>query len=55
MLTTIDKAIVAVLGGLLTIAAAWGFDTAPLAPYIEPAGALLTGFLTWLVPNREAN
>lgn len=52
MFTTIDKAIVAVLGGLLTIAAQAGLDVGALEPYVQPLGALITGALVYIFPNR---
>lgn len=53
MFTKIDKAIVAVLGGLLTIAAQAGLDVAAVEPYIAPVGSLLTGLVVYLWPNKE--
>lgn len=55
MFTTIDKAVVAILGGLLTIAAQAGLPAEMVGafePYIAPAGSLITGLLVYIWPNR---
>jgi hypothetical protein len=54
MFTSVDKAIVALLGGLLTLFAAFGIDVAWAKPeVIQAVGALLTTFFVWAVPNKK--
>lgn len=53
MITGFDKAIVAVLGGLVTILAAFGLELTWATPeLIGTIGSVLTGILTYLIPNK---
>ena len=52
MFTSIDKAIVAVLGGAVTIAAAFGLDLGIGEAGVTAIGSALSAFLVWLVPNK---
>jgi hypothetical protein len=52
MNTPFNKAVTAVLGGLVTIAATYGLDTTQLEPLVVPAGTLLTALLVYLIPNK---
>lgn len=55
MFTTIDKALAALIGGILTIVATFGIDVAWATPeIIATFGAVLTAVFTWLVPNKAA-
>lgn len=55
MITTFDKAIVALIGALLSILAAFGINVDWATPeMIGIAGSVLTGILTYLIPNRKA-
>lgn len=54
MITSIDKAIVALLGSVLSIVAAFGVDVTWASDgLIASVGAVLTAVLVWLVPNNE--
>lgn len=54
MITSFDKAIVSVLGGLLSIAAAFGLTVDWATPEtIGIAGSIVTGLVTYLIPNRK--
>lgn len=56
MITTIDKALVALIGATLSIAAAFGVNVEWASPELVGAvGAVITGFLTWLVPNKDSD
>lgn len=54
MNSTVNKAVVAVLGGLLTLVGEFG-----VAPewategLISAVGSMVTAFFVWLVPNKE--
>lgn len=54
MFTEYDKAIVAVITGVLSIISLWlGWDLSPLADEKVVTGlAILTPILVWLVPNK---
>ena len=53
MITTFDKAIVALLGGVLSIAAAFGLSVDWATPeLIGTIGSVITGILTFLIPNK---
>lgn len=53
MITTFDKAIVALLGALLSIAAAFGLKVDWATPeVISSVGGVITALLVYLVPNR---
>jgi hypothetical protein len=53
MVTTFDKAIIALLGSLVTIAATFGLELSWATPEVIGAvGSVLTGVLTYLIPNR---
>lgn len=53
MITTFDKAIVALLGAILSIAAAFGLHVDWATPeLIGTIGSVITGILTYLVPNK---
>jgi len=50
-----NKAIVAILGGVVTFVAAFGIDVSWATPeLISGAGSFLTAVLVWLVPNKPA-
>lgn len=58
-MSTIAKAITAFLTSLLALLAAFGFAQDWATPSMVEAisavlGALATGFMTWLVPNKPA-
>lgn len=54
MITSFDKAIAAVLGGVLSIVAAFGINVEWATPeMIGIAGSVLTGILTYLIPNKK--
>ena len=54
MITSFDKAIVALLGSALSIAAAFGLNVEWATPeMLGIAGSILTGVLTYLIPNRK--
>lgn len=53
MNTTINKAIVAILGGLLTVLATFGLDLDISDELLSGSGAVLTGVLVYFVPNKE--
>lgn len=56
MVTTIDKAIVALIGGLLSVAATFGVSVDWATPeMIAGVGAVITALLTWLVPNKASS
>lgn len=53
MITTFDKAIVALLGALVTIAATFGLKVEWATPeVINSVGGVLTALLVYLVPNK---
>lgn len=52
MFTSIDKAVAALIGGALTLAAMWGLDVAAFEMYIGPVGTVLTAILTYIIPNK---
>ena len=53
MITTFDKAIVALIGAVLSILAAFGISVDWATPeMIGIAGSVLTGVLTWAIPNK---
>ena len=53
MITSFDKAIVALIGGLLSIAATFGLEVSWATPeMIGTIGSVITGVLTYLIPNR---
>jgi len=52
--TNVNKAIVAVIGGIVTLLAQFGVDVSFLTePLIGAIGATLTAFFVWLIPNKE--
>lgn len=53
MSTTINKAVVAVIGGLITIAAAFGYDFDIGEETVVAFSTLATAFLVWLIPNKD--
>lgn len=53
MFTSIDKAIVAVLsGGFFVLAQVFGWDFEVSPELWNSIGALVTGALVWLTPNK---
>lgn len=53
MITSFDKAIVAMLGGILSIAASFGLSVDWATPeLIGTIGSVITGILTYLIPNK---
>lgn len=55
MITGFDKAIIALLGSLATIAATFGVNVAWATPeLISTVGGVLTALLVYLVPNKKA-
>lgn len=53
MITSFDKAIVALLGALLSIAAAFGLKVDWATPeVITSIGGVLTALLVYVVPNK---
>ena len=53
MITSFDKAIVALLGSVLSIAATFGLNVDWATPeIIASVGGLVTTLLVWLVPNK---
>jgi len=55
MSSTYNKAIVAFLGGVVTLVAAFGIDVSWASPeLISGVGSFLTAVLVWLVPNKPA-
>ena len=52
MNTTINKAVVAILGGAATIAANWGLNLDP--DLVNWLGVVITGVLVWAGPNKRA-
>lgn len=53
MITSFDKAIVALIGALLSILAAFGISVDWATPeMVGIAGSILTGLLTYLWPNK---
>lgn len=55
MLTTWDKAIAAFLTAIVTTLAVLNIDVSWLTPAMQTAiVGLLTGLVTWLVPNKTA-
>lgn len=55
MFTTVDKAIAAVLGGVITVLGMVFNVEIGLSPeVIGSLGSLLAGLLVWAVPNKEA-
>jgi len=56
MNTTINKAVVAVLGGIVTLVGViFGVDIASWATpeVVSAVGGLLTAVLVWAIPNKE--
>ena len=54
MFTSFDKAIAALVGALLTIAATFGLPTDWATPeIIGVIGSVLTSLLTFVVPNKK--
>lgn len=54
MFTTVDKAIVAIIGGLLTVASmVFGMDLNISPEFIGAIGSVVSGVLVYLVPNKE--
>lgn len=53
MFSTVDKAIMALLGGLLTLAASRGLDVGPYEHLVEPVGIILTTLWVYFWPNKE--
>ena len=55
MVTGFDKAIVAFLGGVVTLVAAFGVDVSWATPeLISGVGSFLTAVLVYLIPNKTA-
>jgi membrane protein YqaA with SNARE-associated domain len=53
MVSSFDKAIIALLGSIVTIAAAFGLELSWATPeLIGTIGSVLTGILTYLIPNK---
>lgn len=49
-----NKAIVAFLGGVVTLVAAFGIDVSWASPeLISGVGSFLTAILVWLIPNAK--
>lgn len=49
-----NKAIVAFLGSLVTLLAAFGIDLPWATPeMVSAVGGVVTTFLVWLVPNKQ--
>lgn len=55
MSTTINKAVVAVLSGLVTLGATFGLDLGIGEEVIAAIGTAVGAFLVWLIPNKEAD
>lgn len=54
MFTSVDKAIVAVLGGVLTVVAEFGVDTSwATEGLVSGVGSMLTALMVYFVPNKE--
>lgn len=54
MFTSIDKAIVALIMGLLSIGNLWfGFDLGITPDAVTSVIALLTPLIVWFVPNKK--
>ena len=54
MVTTFDKAIVALLGAIVSIAATFGLSVSWATPeVIASVGGIITSILVYLVPNRK--
>lgn len=54
MLTSFDKAIAAIIGGIGTIAASYGFDLGLTPEMTTALATVISGALVWLVPNKGA-
>ena len=54
MITTLDKAIVAILGGVVSVLAAFGIDLGVSQELVASIGAVITGILVYIVPNKAA-
>lgn len=52
MITGFDKAIAAVIGGLGTIAANWGFDFGLSPDQVAALATVISTVLVWFVPNK---
>ena len=52
MLTTIDKAIVAVLAPIASFLAIMGWDVGLTPDVIAAISSVISGGLVWLVPNK---
>ena len=53
MFTSVDKAIAAVLGGLLFVAASFGVEHNVSAEMIASISAVIAGASAYLMPNKE--
>lgn len=54
MNTTVNKAVVAILGGVVTLAATAGLDLSWASDgLIQGVGTMVTAFLVWLIPNSD--
>lgn len=53
MITSMDKAIVALLGSFIFIGGYFGLDLAFLGVLAEPAAAVVTALLVYFVPNKS--
>jgi len=53
MSTTINKAVVAILTGLVTLLMTFGIDLGIGQETVAAIGTAIGAFLVWLVPNKE--
>lgn len=53
-MTKYNKAIVAILGGIVTLVAAFtDLEPTPLQGLVEPVAAIITAILVYAIPNTE--
>lgn len=55
MFTSFDKAIAAILSGLLFVAANFGFDLGLSEEFVASVSAVVAGVAAYFVPNKDTS